>query len=191
MGYAPDPITGKPIYDEDISDPVGQFQAAADFAEDQTSITVATFNDLQTITKPRPGMLAWISTTDQVARYNGTSWAIAGGVAVDATASLAPLTGGWTIADYCSLVRLPSGHVLLTVEGVKDAAINPNGDGLLRIPTGFRPAREYLFAAAEWTSGLPTPITASVRANGDVIAFGSGSSTHRTVSFSATYKAVV
>lgn len=33
MGYILDPDTNKPVYNNDITDPVGQFQAAVDYAE--------------------------------------------------------------------------------------------------------------------------------------------------------------
>lgn len=191
-GFNPDPATGKPIYDGNASDPTGQFQAAADFAEDQTSITVPTWADLGTLPIPkRPGMLVWVTATDQVARYNGTDWGVVGGVSVDGTSSITMLAG-WTTnlgSLETTLVRLPSKDVMLTVRATKNDAINPNGDGVLTVPTGFRPTHLRLDSAVEWSAGNPAPIAAQVHTNGQVIVWGTAS-TKRSISFSTMYRAV-
>lgn len=75
MGFTLDPVSGKPIYDGDISDPVGQFQASVDYAERLGARRVATVADLSSIPYPVAGQLAVVASPRSLYVREGSDWA--------------------------------------------------------------------------------------------------------------------
>jgi hypothetical protein len=84
MGYTRDQY-GKPKYDSDITDPVGQFQEAADFADQRGLYRIGTTAARQAATV-RPGT-SWYDTTLEVV-FSRTS------------------TGAWVPVSFPGLTRL-------------------------------------------------------------------------------------
>lgn len=68
-----DPVSGKPIYDNDITNPAEQFQEAADYAESVGPQSVGSYSALSSVPFKRPGMLRTVTADGQQYRYVSSS----------------------------------------------------------------------------------------------------------------------
>lgn len=68
-----DPVTGRPIYDNDITNPAEQFQEAADYAESVGAQSVGSYSALSSVPFKRPGMLRTVTADGQQYRYVSSS----------------------------------------------------------------------------------------------------------------------
>lgn len=175
MGYTRNTV-GKPVYNSDITDPVGQFQEAVDFADQRGLYRIGTTAQRNAATV-RPGTTFYDTDLDIVfSRTAAGSWAATGfpglvrhwktGYRANSAA------GGQTIATRAVPQRAHTQRVHVTVAGSSGFAgsdgyttavlawtgtgvvVTSNGDSYSSSPTGAGAENGNRFAASTFTAML-------------------------------------